>query len=247
MGKFLKFWIFLITTYKLAKTEEINTIIRNGATFRKINNIIIYEKYVPLYFEMPRIPRATNINENICKNGNWDETICPIWESIRIFRQINEKTKYKEELLYEDKEIAHHGPDGCCGQIVQSDAMPIVIPKAEYEEKRSKFLEKLASFQEPIFRILSLVPILPAAIVEIASDLTKQFTKLKNGGDEEDGTKKEKRFRSELIRMIQNQFNESEQERILDHCREHRLPIQVVTPQILKELNSLRVESPCNV
>ncbi len=235
MIKHILLWFSILISWRQADSEEINTIIRNGAIFKKIENVVIYEKYVPLYFEMPRIPRATNINKDECKNGNWDETICPIWESIRIFRQINEKTKYKEELLYEDKEIAHHGPDGCCGQIVQSDAMPIVIPKAKYEEKRSKFLEKLASFQEPIFRILSLVPILPAAIIEIASDLTKQFTKLKTGGDEEDGTKKEKRFRSELIRMIQNQFNEIEQERILDHCREHRLPIQVITPQILKE------------
>src|SRR6266576_3381779 len=149
---------------------------------------------------------------------------------------MNDKTKYKEDLLYEDKEVAHHGPDGCCGQIVQSDAMPVVIPKAKYDEKKSKFLEKLIPLQEPIFKILSVVPFLPTAILEIASDLSKQFViKLREGKDEEEGTKNEKRFRSELRRAIQNQFNEIKQERILDHCREHRLPIQVITAQILKE------------
>src|SRR6266550_9052544 len=229
------FWILSLNSCQPRQVEEINTVIRNGAIFKKIENIVIYEKYVPLYFEMPRIPGATNIAKNECKNGNWDETLCPIWESVRIFRQMNEKTKYKEDLLYEDKEVTHHGPDGCCSQIIQSDAMPVVIPKAKYEEKKSKFLEKLIALQEPIFKILSVVPFLPQSILEIVSDLTRQLKKLREQGDEEEGTKKEKRFRAELIRTIQNQFGEIEQERILDHCREHRLPIQVVTPQILKE------------
>src|SRR6266576_1210510 len=235
MIKIWMFWLLSLNSCRPVQVEEINTVIRNGAIFKKIENIIVYEKYVPLYFEMPRIPGVTNIAKNECKNGNWDETLCPMWESVRIFWQMNEKTKYKEDLLYEDKEVTHHSPDGCCGQIVQSDAIPVAIPKAKYYEKKSKFLEKLIALQEPIFKILSVVPFLPTAILEIASDLSKQFIKLREGGDEEEGMKKEKRFRLELIRAIQNQFNEIEQERILDHCREHRLPIQVITPQILKE------------
>src|SRR6266576_4335430 len=198
------FWILSLNSCKPVQVEEINTEIRNGAIFRKSENIIIYEKYVPLYFEMPWIPGATKIAKNECKNSSWDETLCPMWESVRIFRQMNEKTKYKEDLLYEDKEVTHHGPDGCCGQIVKSDAMPVVIPKAKYEEKKTKFLEKLIALQEPIFKILSVVPFLPTAILEIASDLSKQFVKLREGGDKEQGTKKKKRFRSELLRPIQN-------------------------------------------
>src|SRR6266576_6669317 len=103
MLKLWMFWILSLNSCQPVQVEEINTVIWNGAVFRKIENIIIYEKYVPLYFEMSRIPRATNINKEECKNGNWNETICPMWELICIFRQMNEKTKYKEDLLYEDK------------------------------------------------------------------------------------------------------------------------------------------------
>ena len=142
MLKIWMFWILSLNSCRPVQVEEINTVIRNGAIFKKIENIVIYEKYVPLYFEMPRIPGATNMAKDECRNGNWDETLCPMWESVQIFRQMNEKTKYKEDLLYEDKEVAHHGPDRCCRQIVQSDAMPVVNPKAKYDEKKSKFLEK---------------------------------------------------------------------------------------------------------
>jgi len=53
MAKHILLWFSILNSWKQADSEEINTIIRNGAIFKKIDNVIIYEKYVPLYFEMP--------------------------------------------------------------------------------------------------------------------------------------------------------------------------------------------------
>src|SRR6266576_5947754 len=85
------FHLILLGSFQLSKLEEINTMIKNGAIFKKIPDVLIYEKSIPLYFEMPKIPANQRIRTEDCEKDWPDKTLCPL----KIY-----KSPYKNERNY---------------------------------------------------------------------------------------------------------------------------------------------------
>jgi len=233
------FYLVLIGLTKPSKSEEINTIIKNGAIFKKIPDVLIYEKNIPLYFEMPRIPSNQRIRTEDCEKDWPDKTLCPLKGSTKALIKMNEIIDMKYNQIYTDKEISTELPLGCCGQIVEASAMPEVSSKKEFVQRRSNFVRTLIGIQGAIFKPISEITVLPQMVRNVAGEIggfiDKIFKDYKSTLIADGEYSQNERVIIEFIKTMQNQFNEQESEKILDHCREHRLPIHIVTPDILKK------------
>ena len=206
------FGLVLLGLIKLSKSEEINTIIKNGEIFKKIPDVLIYEKSIPLYFEMPRIPSNQRIRTEDCEKDWPDKTLCPLKGSTKALIKMNEIIEMKYKQLYTDKEISTEVPLGCCGQIVEGSAMPEVSTKEKFVQKRSNFVRTLINVQGAIFKPIAKITIIPEMVRNVAGEISdfidKVFKDYKSTLIADGDYSQNERVIIEFIKTMQNQLNE---------------------------------------
>src|SRR6266576_562600 len=241
---------------KWSANEEIQiaTILSKGVTIKDIPNVIIYEKSLPIIFEMDRIDSNYSINDKYIDDsdtdpdcGADDKILCLSDKSVMDpLKHINIiKNEKFENFKSKIENYKIEMPD-FSSKITIAGAEPVNANENEFSGKHENLVKKLINPHGLLIKTITKIHWLPKLIYNIFNAISDGNDSLKKQYENRNVMKYKTEMRlnrqnNELLKAIERQFELNEFEKLIDHCQENRLSASAVTPVTLKNsLNELK-------